>query len=150
MAPLKVTAPYKFTQDDIVKGNHLILHYVFHLEKLRAKETKWMVSYLDNIKENPLLHPFLKYKHLATESDEDGNKKAVKRTFVRECYYLNDQKRARTESAHDEGQFAPANWACMITNDDDREWFCPGFPKWWYEPIGPDAGYMHPAEKFEP
>jgi hypothetical protein len=119
-------SPYKFTQDDIVKGNHLILHYVYHLEKLRAKETKLSKSY-DNIKENPLLQPFLKYDRLVVESEEDGNKKVVKRTFVGECYYLNDQKRARTETAYDEGQFAPAHFACMF-DDDDLSYLVPDVP----------------------
>jgi hypothetical protein len=120
-------APYKFTQDDIEKGNHLILHYVFHLEKLRAKNTKWMVSYIDNIMYNPLLQPFLKYDRLVVESDEDNNKKVVKRKFIGDWYYLNDKKRAKMESAHDEGQFAPAHWPCMF-DDDDLSYLVPDVP----------------------
>jgi hypothetical protein len=120
-------SPYKFTQDDITKGNHLILHYVFHLEKLRAKETDCSFIAYEEIKENPLLQPFLKYDRLVVESEEDGKKKVVKRTFVGECYYLNEKKRARTESAHDEGQFAPADFACMF-DDDDLSYLVPDVP----------------------
>jgi hypothetical protein len=86
-------APYKFTEHDFAKGNHLILFYVNELENYRYGETQDLSIQL-KMQRNKLMQPFMEYRVRKLVKDEAGiwRMRFTKDMHVGEFNYLHKEK----------------------------------------------------------